>query len=84
MVINYSYYDNHFTIYVNKSSYCISYTMMWSFPVGTGDKESACQCKRCRSDPLVGKIPWKRAWQPTLVSLSGESYVQRSLASYSP
>ena len=30
------------------------------------------------------KIPWKRAWQPTLVFLPGESHGQRSLASYSP
>ena len=24
-------------------------------------------------DPGVGKVPWRRAWQPTLVSLPGES-----------
>ena len=24
-------------------------------------------------DPWVGKIPWRRAWQPTTVSLPGES-----------
>ena len=28
---------------------------------------------------LVGKIPWRRAWQPTPVSLPGESHEQRSL-----
>ena len=27
-------------------------------------KESACQCRRCRFDPWVGKIPWRRKWQP--------------------
>ena len=32
----------------------------------------------------VGKIPWRRAWQPTPVFLAGESYGQRSLAGYSP
>ena len=26
-----------------------------------------------RFDPWVGKIPWKRAWQPTPVFLPGES-----------
>ena len=26
-------------------------------------------CKRCEFDPWVGKIPWKRAWQPTPVFL---------------
>ena len=35
-------------------------------------------------DPWVGKIPWRRAWQPTLVSLPGESHGQKNLASYSP
>ena len=34
--------------------------------------------------PWVGKIPWKRAWQPTPVSLPGESHGQRSLAGCSP
>ena len=32
----------------------------------------------------VGKIPWRRKWQPTLVFLPGESHGQRSLAGYSP
>ena len=31
----------------------------------------------------AGKIPWRRAWQPTLVFLSGESSRQRSLVGYS-
>ena len=32
----------------------------------------------------VGKIPWRRAWQPTLVFLPGESHGQSSLVGYSP
>ena len=32
----------------------------------------------------IGKIPWRRAWQPTPVFLSGESLGQRSLVGYSP
>ena len=35
-------------------------------------------------DPWVGKIPWRRVWQPTPVFLPGESHGQRSLAGYSP
>jgi len=31
------------------------------------------QCGRPGFDPWVGKIPWRRAWQPTLVFLPGES-----------
>ena len=33
-------------------------------------------------DPWVGKIPWRRAWQPSPVLLPGESHGQRSLAGY--
>ena len=40
--------------------------------------------KRCGFDPWVRKIPWKRAWQPTPVFLTGESHGQRSLWGYSP
>ena len=32
----------------------------------------------------VGKIPWRRAWQPTPVFWPGESHGQRSLAGCSP
>ena len=32
----------------------------------------------------VGKIPWRRKWQPTPVFLPGESHRQRSLVGYSP
>ena len=34
--------------------------------------------------PWVGKIPWRRKWQPTAVFLPGKSHGQRSLAGYSP
>ena len=37
---------------------------------------------RCRFDPWVGKIPWSRVWQPTLVFLPGDSHGQRSLSGY--
>ena len=47
-------------------------------------KEPACQCRRHRFSPWVGKIPWRRKWQPTSVFMPRESYGQRSLAGYSP
>ena len=34
--------------------------------------------------PMVGEIPWRRAWQPTPVFLPGEVHGQRSLEGYSP
>ena len=47
-------------------------------------KESSCQNKRCRFDPWVGKIPWRRRWQPTPVFLPRKSHRQRSLVGSSP
>ena len=38
----------------------------------TSGKEPACQCRsqeRYRFDPWVGKIPWRRAWQPNPIFL---------------
>ena len=32
----------------------------------------------------MGKTPWRRQWQPTLVLLPGESHGGRSLVGYSP
>ena len=40
--------------------------------------------KRCKFDPWVRKIPWKRAWQSTPVVLLGESHGQSSLVSHDP
>ena len=54
---------------------------------GASGKEPACHCrrlKRCRFNPWIRKIPWRRAWQPTPLFLPGESYGQRSLVGYSP
>ena len=47
-------------------------------------KESACQCRRCKFNPWVRKIPWRWAWQFTPVFLPGESHGQRHLVGYSP
>ena len=39
---------------------------------------------RCRLDPWVVKIPWRRKWQPTPVFLPEKPHGQRSLAGYGP
>ena len=57
------------------------------FPDGATAKEPAYQIrrqKRCRFNPWVGKIPWRRVYQLIPVFLPGESHGQRSLAGYSP
>ena len=61
------------------------YSCFWIYlPWCLSGKESTCQCRRCRFNPWIGKIPWRRAGQPTPVFLSGESHGQRSLVGYSP
>jgi len=41
---------------------------------------SVClQCGRSGFSPCVGKISWRRKWQPTPVFLPGKSHGQRSL-----
>ena len=42
------------------------------------------ECRRLGFGPWVGKIPWRRKWQPTPVLLPGESHGRRSLVGYSP
>ena len=56
-------------------------------PWWLSSKDSSCQyrsCRTCRFDPWVGKILWRRKWQPTPVFLPGKSHGQRSLAGYCP
>ena len=49
------------------------------FPGGASGKEPPCQCRRCRFDPWVGQIPWRRKWQPNPVFLPGEFNGRMSL-----
>ena len=43
------------------------------------EKNLHCQYKKQEFNPWIGKIPWRRKWQPTLVFLPGKSHGQRSL-----
>ena len=78
-----------------RASVCLSVMLsscLWAaltllIPDVASNKEPACQCKRHKRlefDPYVGKIPWRKKWQPTAVFLPGKSHGQRSLADYSP
>ena len=52
------------------------------FPGGASSKELTYQYRRARRhrfDFWVGKIPWRREWQPTPVFLPGEYHGQRSV-----
>ena len=56
----------------------------FGLPWWLSGKESTCQFRERRFDSWVGKIPWRRKWQPTPVFLSGKPHGQRSLVGYSP
>ena len=73
--------------YKQSQTFSLAYTLCLGLPGGAGGKESVCRCRqheRHRLEPWVWKVPWRRAWQPTPVLLTGESHGQRSLAGYSP
>ena len=62
----------------------LSLDIILRLPRWLSGKESACQCirhRRHRLHPWVGKIPWGREWEPTLVFLPTKSHGQRSLYS---
>ena len=54
------------------------------FPCWLSSTESTSQRRRRGFHPWVGKIPWRKKWQPTPVLLPGKSQGQRSRAGYSP
>ena len=62
--------------------------ILWvKLETGSVGKESTCNAGNTGDDtlnPWVGKIPWRRAWQPTPIFLPGELHGQRSLVGYSP
>ena len=55
-----------------------------SFPGSSDGKRVCLQRGRSGFDPWVGKIPWRRKWQPTPILLPGKLRGWRSLVGYSP
>ena len=55
----------------------LDYMVVLDFPGGASGKEPGCHAGDIIDvvfDPGIGKIPWRRAWQPTPVFLPGESH----------
>ena len=81
-----SFYQKH-SIVCFKWVICTEYELCFDkavqdFPGAASGKEPSCQSWRHKEtglDPWVGKIPWRRAWQPTPAFSPGESHGQRSL-----
>ena len=56
------------------------------FPCGSVVKRFCLKYRnhrKCRFEPWVRKMPWRRKWQTALVFLPVESHGQRNLAGYS-
>ena len=53
-------------------------------PWWLGGKECTCKCRRWGFNLWVGKIPWRRKWQPIPMFLPGKSHEQKSLEGYTP
>ena len=68
--------------------YIYTHIHIYRFPRWCSGKESPCQCrrkcKRCGFDPWIGKILWRRAWQPTPIFLPGESHGQKEPGGLQP
>ena len=70
----------HFYIFPTILPHCILLMgLLWWI----SDKEFPCQWKRRGFHYWVGKIPWRRKWQPIPVFLPGKSHGQRNLVDYS-
>ena len=60
--------------YYEKIYFFVNHTFSaLGFPGGSNGKESACQCRRPRFYPWVGKMPWRKKWQPIPVFLPGKA-----------
>ena len=59
-----------------------SHGLLQGFPGDSDGKESVCSAGDPGAIPWVGKISWRREWQPTPEFLPGESHGWKSLASY--
>ena len=70
----------HIYIYIYTHIYTHTY-IHTGIPKWLSSKESACQFRRHRRrefDPWVGKIAWRKGWQPTPIFLPGKFHGQRT------
>ena len=76
--------DNAWHMEVNPQILVYS-TLSLLFASLVAQTTSSClQCRRPGFHPWVGKIPWRRKWQPTPVFLPGKSHGRQSLVGYCP
>ena len=56
----------------------IHHAVSQGLPRWLSGREFTFKCRRCRFDPWVRKIPWRRKQLPTAMFLPGKSHGQRS------
>ena len=72
-------YKTNQILYLNRYTGVSQVALVVKSPsASTGD------IKRCKFNPWVREIPWRRKWQPTPVFLPGESHHKRNMTGYSP
>ena len=70
-------------VFSSESVFCIRWPKYWSFCFSINPSNEYSGLISFRIDWFdlwVGKIPWRRKWQPTPVFLPGKSHGQRNLA----
>ena len=75
---------SHINTWLSHMIFGLVYSWYKGFANGA-EVKNPLQCRshrRCGFNPWVGKVPWRRKWQPTPVFLLGESHEQRSLMGY--
>ena len=80
------HYGRYLSINFNKFYVLFKEGSPWilGFPGSLDGKASAYNAGETGFDPWVGKVPWRRKWQPTPVFMPGKSHGPRSLVGYSP
>ena len=76
-----------FYTYICITEYRYVYRYIWASQVALVIKNlpfNGGDVRDAGFDPWVGKIPWRRARQPTPVFLPGKSHGKWSLAGYGP
>ena len=82
----YMYTQSRFILFYSRNSHSIknNYTPILGLPWWLRLLSVCLQWGRPGFNPWVGKISWRKKWQPTPVFLPGKSHGWRSLLGYSP
>ena len=82
------YYFSPLTLLMNKWPFKNdingTLALIKGFPGDSDGKKIHLRCRRPGFDPWIGKILWRREWQPSPVFLPGKPPGQRSLVGCSP